>query len=491
MCEYITEWPPPDSSDSAEVDLVADPTCQDQAWNPYLEDMVRLKDMTGPDSANKKSKLDWDDAIPDNARLSLAKWARQNQGLASKSDPSTHVKTRLNRLKKTHSAVQFLAQQILTILANGNCHRSKATHFMIASYFHELGWYDSALKAIQLASAGTWKKPLGDLDRNEFGMLVENTSDEEREVLWWHEKLRLQCQMRAKARDRLDVKVTAQRQVARVDGKDLSVATFRQDFVRAQKPVIITRTLSRCVKESWTWDLIRTVAGQKEVVLKRWEKDSLEWARLEPSVTSTVDNFITGIQQRDEKVMSLYLFDWSLPLFCPELNRLFEMPEYFRHDYLKMTPDHALYRQSWPSLFIAPKGVRGGLHIDAFASNFWMMLLQGRKKWTFFDPEVVPHLKPCYDESFDPVFDQDMEDSAKLTALGAFEIILEPGEILFVPRGSPHQVDNLEDSVAVSGNFVDDSNFEETIQHLKINGLLDPRALDLLNELSTVHSKVK
>lgn len=113
------------------------------------------------------------------------------------------------------------------------------------------------------------------------------------------------------------------------------------------------------------------------MVLKRFEKDSLEWARLEPSVTWTVDKFINGIQQRDDEALSLYLFDWSLPLFCPELNRMFKVPDYFEHDYLKKTSEHALYRQSWPSLFVAPKGVKGGLHVDAFASNFWMILFQG------------------------------------------------------------------------------------------------------------------
>ena len=44
------------------------------------------------------------------------------------------------------------------------------------------------------------------------------------------------------------------------------------------------------------------------------------------------------------------------------------------------------------------------------------------------------------------------------------------------------QVDNLEDSIAVSGNFVNDTNIEEAVEHFKINSLMDPRTVDLLRE---------
>jgi hypothetical protein len=41
-----------------------------------------------------------------------------------------------------------------------------------------------------------------------------------------------------------------------------------------------------------------------------------------------------------------------------------------------------------------------------------------------------------------------------------------------------------EDSVAVSGNFVNRTNKEEFLHHVRINGLLDPRSVDLLQELA-------
>ena len=76
-----------------------------------------------------------------------------------------------------------------------------------------------------------------------------------------------------------------------------------------------------------------------------------------------------------------YLFDWSLPLNCPELMQELAIPEYVADDFLQRTPAGSLYQDSWPSLFIAPAGLTSELHVDAFGSNFWMALFEGRKRW--------------------------------------------------------------------------------------------------------------
>ena len=61
---------------------------------------------------------------------------------------------------------------------------------------------------------------------------------------------------------------------------------------------------------------------------------------------------------------------------------------------------------------------------------------------------------------------------------------LQPGELLFVPYGCPHRVENLEDSLAVSANFVDLSNFKAVLKELKANAMLDPRAKELLTQMT-------
>jgi hypothetical protein len=74
-----------------------------------------------------------------------------------------------------------------------------------------------------------------------------------------------------------------------------------------------------------------------------------------------------------------YLFDWSVPVNCPELLQGFRMPKYFAQDYLQHTKDWLLgatvpiYPDFWPSLLIGEKHTKSPLHMDALGTNFWMV----------------------------------------------------------------------------------------------------------------------
>ncbi len=68
-------------------------------------------------------------------------------------------------------------------------------------------------------------------------------------------------------------------------------------------------------------------------------------------------------------------------------------------------------------------------------------------------------------------------------------VTLQPGDLLFVPRGCPHSVENLPSTsstapviVAVSGNFVDETNATAAANHLRHSALVDPGAADLLRQ---------
>ena len=106
--------------------------------------------------------------------------------------------------------------------------------------------------------------------------------------------------------------------------------------------------------------------------------DSAEWAKLESAGSCTIAEFITSLSNEEE---TRYLFDWSLPLYAPELATELTIPKYFANDFLQRAtnPDH-LYQDSWPSMFIARKGVTSDMHVDSFGSNFWMALFQGKKR---------------------------------------------------------------------------------------------------------------
>jgi len=127
------------------------------------------------------------------------------------------------------------------------------------------------------------------------------------------------------------------------------------------------------------------------------------------------------------------------------------------------------YWAGWPALFIGPEGSGSGLHIDAIDSHFYMILLQGKKHWVVFPPNATAALSPNHltnHLSADAFQSNAGEVYPLLKSVPRYECILEPGEIIFVPASSAHQVKNLEDSLALSGNYVDASNWEDAKEEL-------------------------
>jgi hypothetical protein len=115
-----------------------------------------------------------------------------------------------------------------------------------------------------------------------------------------------------------------------------------------------------------------------------------------------------------------------------------------------------------------------------------MLLVEGRKRWTFFSASDMPALRPTFPFSFDPVFQPDVLET---TRARPFEVDLVAGELLFVPAGSPHAVRNLTTTVALSGNYVDESNIATSLQALWRDGLTCPRSRALHKALSDINKK--
>lgn len=58
----------------------------------------------------------------------------------------------------------------------------------------------------------------------------------------------------------------------------------------------------------------------------------------------------------------------------------------------------------------------------------------------------------------------DLETYPELSDAVFYETILEAGEVIFIPGGSPHQVSNLDDIVAVSMNYLDAAIYEHAVE---------------------------
>lgn len=158
---------------------------------------------------------------------------------------------------------------------------------------------------------------------------------------------------------------------------------------------------------------------------------------------------------RDES--PLYLFDCN-SVAMKTLRKEYEVPRLFQEDHFRVfggcRPDHA-----W--LIIGSERSGSTFHKDPNYTSAWNAALTGRKLWVMFPPGTCP-----------PGVSADADESEVTSPVGIAEWVLSgfyneaashpeaqigitfPGEVMYVPSGWWHSVINLDDSVALTQNFV-------------------------------------
>jgi hypothetical protein len=157
----------------------------------------------------------------------------------------------------------------------------------------------------------------------------------------------------------------------------------------------------------------------------------------------------------------LYLSGWRTFNRHPELLEDIGLSPQFVEDWLPLLPsalrkalDEATKYFS-AGVLIGPAGSLASLHRDFLHSHAYLAQIIGKKRCLLFSPGDSAAL---YDGKVDP----DRPDFLKFPDFRhatAFECILEPGELLFIPCDWWHHVVALEKSMTVNYNFFNRVNF--------------------------------
>merc|ERR1712178_636083 len=164
--------------------------------------------------------------------------------------------------------------------------------------------------------------------------------------------------------------------------------------------------------------------------------------------------FQSWFGKEESKEQAPYGLEMSIRNECPSLLEDVRIPAPFSDDMLVR-----YYRKgAWPTLITGPKGARSGLHKDSHNFPFWMAMFAGRKHWRIFDSgdSAIASLYQTKTNGFN--FDPFRPDFFKYPSLGqatVFDHMLLPGQLIYIPNGAPHAAQNLEDSIAISGNYLD------------------------------------
>ncbi|DBA74433.1 hypothetical protein WJX77_011321 [Trebouxia sp. C0004] len=238
----------------------------------------------------------------------------------------------------------------------------------------------------------------------------------------------------------------------------LSVEDFKQQYELPNKPVILQNTI-----DDWP-----ALLNWNSKYLKKVFKGNTILAGDYPM---GFDNFL-AYSQRSRDEMPLYLFDKHFASKAPQLAADYKVPKYFDEDLFSVLGEAGRPDFRW--LIMGPPRSGSTFHKDPNATSAWNAVVTGSKKWIMYPPSALPPGVHASDDGADvacPVsliewFLNFYKESQK-GPVQPLEGICRAGEVLFVPRGWWHMALNLEESIAVTQNYVSSANLQHVVDFLK------------------------
>ena len=249
----------------------------------------------------------------------------------------------------------------------------------------------------------------------------------------------------------------------------LSVQEFHERFEQPNIPVVITDVATE-------WPLFKILRGRfanlsdKKEELVRAGCPLTAPLRCEYTNMDLDDYVHYATEQNDER--PIYMFDAEFGNVL-DVERLYTVPEYFaRDDFFSTMGSH---RPKYRWIIAGPHRGGSSFHVDPNYTNAWNANMTGRKRWLLFPPGAnPPGCVPSADmaEVATPVsltewLLNNYDTSLRELRHRGYECICEPGDIMFVPCGWWHFVINLEDSIAITQNYVSRCNLLKVVKFLR------------------------
>jgi hypothetical protein len=238
--------------------------------------------------------------------------------------------------------------------------------------------------------------------------------------------------------------------------RGMSVEQFIAEVEEPNRPVLLEGCIDTWpALQKWSRDYLLEISAGKEFAVG--------------PVSMPLDRYFRYADNVQEE-RPLYLFDAKFAEKVPEMGRDYEVPEYFREDLFSVLGKE---RPDYRWVIIGPAGSGSSFHVDPNSTSAWNAIIKGAKKWVMFPPEVVPPgVHPSADgaEVTSPVsimeWFMNFYGACKTWEKRPIECVCRTGEVVFVPNGWWHLVINLEESIAITQNYV--SRLDFTAQTLSL-----------------------
>jgi hypothetical protein len=247
-----------------------------------------------------------------------------------------------------------------------------------------------------------------------------------------------------------------------------SLGEFYERYLSKRRPVIFTGLSDDWpARKKWSWSSLGKTYGATRVRVSMGRG---------ASAVVPLSHYIDYVERPDDYDANgtPYLRDWNFLADHPEMAADFSEP-FFADDWLMLIDRSIRPDLRW--VYAGPSASKSPLHIDTIGTHAWLSQLIGKKRWKLFSPSDVPE---SYLEKGADAFRPDRVRFPRLRTATCWEATLEPGETIFVPYGWRHQIQNVGPSLALTGNYVDASNYVDCMSRL------DPRASALRAALEDV-----
>ncbi len=258
---------------------------------------------------------------------------------------------------------------------------------------------------------------------------------------------------------------------------NLSRQEFQDRFEKRNLPVIVTDVVTRWPAfEKWK---------DRQYIVDAFENNLVHVGGYE----FTMKQYYEYADETNDE-MPLYLFDKHFASKSSKLQADYSVPEYFDEDLFQVLGSE---RPDYRWLIIGPAKSGSSFHKDPNCTSAWNALITGKKKWIMFPPHITPPgvhasengLHVATSVSIIEWFLNFYEASKELEYQPR-ECVVQAGEVIFVPRGWWHLVINLEESVALTQNYVSSANLKHVLKYIKNPELVSGCPLE---ERQTLHSR--
>lgn len=229
--------------------------------------------------------------------------------------------------------------------------------------------------------------------------------------------------------------------------ESIGTAEFQQKFYKVGKPVVLTSLAKEWpAYKKWNWDYFKEIVGDKKVgIYNNIKSDAY-------TPINTADDYTTFGEYID--MIRSGPAAWRIFLFnifnhAPQLTDDFTWPDHLMKGFIKR----------FPMLFVGGASSITHMHFDIDMSHILHTQFGGRKRVLLFPFQEQHKLyrKP-YEVLSMADFSQyhtgngnpDYEKFPAIRHAKGFEVILNPGDTLFMPAGYWHHMEYLDSGFAMS-----------------------------------------